>query len=88
MALSLKTHEYTMRQGVPHLVRTNPYVRLANKEGVTVFIQGGAFWYENGEAVSPELLNEPWLRDSIAALSAVAREEAGLAEAPTKKRSG
>jgi hypothetical protein len=75
--LSLKTHEFVMRRGTPHLSRVHPYVRLYKDPGPEVYVQDGNFYSSGGPAFKKADLPD-WLQEELAKLSPACREEVGL----------
>lgn len=74
-----KVHHYVKQPGenVVKLVRTNPYIRFSHKDGGTIFLQGGHFWYEGGDLCSER---PDWLLAELKKTSPAALKEAGFRE--------
>lgn len=80
MGLTLdKVHHYVREPGTneARLVQTNPYVRFGVEGHPVVFLQGGRFYYENGQEID-EI--ERWLAQAIEQCNPKALKEAGYDE--------
>lgn len=90
MSMSLKVHEFAHKDGREVLVRTNPYVRLTQKDEPPYIIQSGCVYGDGGGLIEPEDVPE-WVWDRVDKMVPRVRDElrikrpGGKAHPSTKK---
>lgn len=81
MSFTLRPHEVKTRGGQPILVRDRPYLRLRAGDDPPIFIQGGKFYYENGQEVSEV---PDWVMEKLKEVQPKVREQVGLPKTAPK----
>jgi hypothetical protein len=77
MTFTLKPHEYVKKRGGSFL-KVNPYVRFrAGDDTPPIFIQGGNYYYEDGEKIEPKDVPES-IKAQVNKLTDQAKKECGL----------
>lgn len=81
MAFTMKVHERD-RANPSVIVKTRPYIRLAERDAVPHFLQDGKFYTEDGKHV-----NQPpeWALKAAENLSDKAKKEVNYAGEPKKR---
>ena len=78
MSFTLKPHEYVKKRGGSALLKVNPYIRIrAGEDTPPIFIQGGVYYYEDGEKIDVKDLPDG-IKDAVAKLSDKAKKDCGL----------
>lgn len=77
MSFTLRPHELKTRGGQTILVRDRPYLRLRQGEDPPIFVQGGKFYFENGQEVE-ELPD--WVVEKLKQVNPEVRKQIGLEE--------
>ena len=78
MSFTLKPHEYVKKRGGSALLKVNPYVRIrAGEDNTPIFIQGGVYYYEDGEKIDPKDVPDE-VKAVVSKLSDKAKKDCGL----------
>ena len=85
MTFSLRTHEFTSRNGQSVASRTNPYVRLVEGQNPPIFAQAGQFFYEDGSVIAEADL-PGWFKPLWERVGPEVREEVGFANAKAGRK--
>lgn len=82
-AFTLVTHEpIPTKEGQPQKVRANPYIRLCKGDEI-IFMQSGAFWYEDGSEVKDV---PAWVAEEVAKCNPAVLAESGFTSVPLQSK--